>query len=248
MTGRCLCRRIPHVLIAALFTLELGIRSSHAAPDGQKVTSPPGVPQGVHDAPVKPAPGVAFYREVAKREALQAGLPPQMADSIMAVESGYNPDIIGSSGEIGLMQILPSTARMLGFAGSAAGLFDPEANIHFGVRYLARAWQLAGGDICTAAMKYRAGHGETRFSYRSVDYCLAVRRNLASRGFAVTGIVPVATFGDADVSSAAGQRPRCGARRFLIGSPLSGTADFAALNKRINQMVVQVTVRTLPMK
>jgi soluble lytic murein transglycosylase-like protein len=91
------------------------------------------------------------------------------------VESGYNPAAIGGVGEIGLMQILPSTPRMLGFAGSNSDLAVPATNIHYGVTYLARAWRLAGGDLCTAVMKYRAGHGETRFSYLSVNYCLAVR-------------------------------------------------------------------------
>jgi len=45
-------------------------------------------------------------------------------------------------------------------------------------------------------MKYRAGHGEIRFSYLSVRYCLAVRAKLTALGFPVTGRVPVATFGD----------------------------------------------------
>jgi hypothetical protein len=44
-------------------------------------------------------------------------------------------------------------------------------------------------------MKYRAGHGETRFSVKSVDYCKRVRDHLASVGFPVTGTVPKPTFG-----------------------------------------------------
>ncbi len=108
----------------------------------------------------------------------------------MAVESGYNPGAIGTSGEIGLMQILPATARMRGFAGSNLDLAVPETNIHFGVTYLAGAWRLAGGDICTAVMKYRAGYGETRFSYLSVNYCVAVRGKLRARGYPVTGDRP----------------------------------------------------------
>jgi soluble lytic murein transglycosylase-like protein len=113
----------------------------------------------------------------------------------MAVESGYNPDAVGTSGEIGLMQLMAGTARLLGFAGSNAELAVPETNIHLGVTYLAQAWRLAGGDLCTAVMKYRAGHGETWFSYLSVNYCLAVRAKLFERGFPVTGSVPVTTSG-----------------------------------------------------
>ncbi|MGT2504613.1 hypothetical protein ACVOMS_34935 [Bradyrhizobium guangxiense] len=61
--------------------------------------------------------------------------------------------------------------------------------------YLAQAWAKAGGDLCTALMKYRAGHGETRFSQLSVDYCIKARARLAAKGYPVTGSVPVATFG-----------------------------------------------------
>jgi hypothetical protein len=73
-------------------------------------------------------------------------------------------------GEVGLMQIRPQTAAMLGYGGDAAGLFEPETNVRFGVAYLARAWELAGGDLCRALMKYRAGWGEERMTPLSVEY------------------------------------------------------------------------------
>src|SRR5262249_42385334 len=138
----------------------------------------------------------ASYRALIEKEASAAGLAPEIAEAVMAVESGYNPAALGGGGEIGLMQILLAAARMVGFSGSKADLAVPATNIHYGVTYLAQAWRLAGGDLCTATMKYRAGHGETRFSYLSVNYCVAVRGKLAARGFKVTGTVPVATFGE----------------------------------------------------
>jgi hypothetical protein len=153
---------------------------------------------------------------------------------VMAVESGYNPAAMGGAGEVGLMQILPSTARMLGFTGTDAELAAPQVNIHYGVTYLAQAWRLAAGDICTAAMKYRAGHGETRFSYLSVNYCVAVRSKLMARGYRVTWIVPVATFGE---PGAKGTNPGC--RRRCLGGSL-GRIDLAALNTRLNAVVMQV--------
>jgi soluble lytic murein transglycosylase-like protein len=140
------------------------------------------------------APG-SSNRSLVRLEAVRAGLPPEVADAVTEVESGYHVGTIGAAGEIGLMQVMPGTARMLGFSGSADELATPAINIHYGVTYLAQAWRLAGGDICTATMKYRAGHGETRFSYRSVDYCQRVRAKLAARGYPVTGTVPAATFG-----------------------------------------------------
>ncbi len=175
--------------------------------------------------------GRARYRILIQKEAQGTGLAPEIAEAVMAVESGYNPNAIGGVGEIGLMQILPSTARMLGFAGSNAELAAPETNIHYGVSYLSQAWRLARGDLCTAVMKYRAGHGESRFSYLSVNYCLAVRSKLAARGFPVTGTVPVATFGDAVASSC---------RRRCLGTSGLGRVNLAALNTKLSALVMQV--------
>jgi soluble lytic murein transglycosylase-like protein len=165
------------------------------------------------------------YRELVERESRAFGLPPALVDAIMAVESRYNPASIGQDGEVGLMQVMLPTARMLGFTGSPAELASPEINIHYGTKYLAGAWRLAGGDLCTAAMKYRAGHGETRFSFLSVDYCLRVRSHLAANGVSVSGPVPQATFG-----RSSGAPPRS---RSISGS---GSVNFAALNTRLRAL------------
>ena len=182
-----------------------------------------GAPSGTPDARSR-------YRALIEKEAARAGLAAEIAEAVMGVESGFNPGAIGGVGEIGLMQILPSTARMLGFSGTLAELAVPETNIHYGVTYLAKAWRLAGGDLCTATMKYRAGHGETRFSHLSVNYCLAVRSRLAARGFQVTGNVPVATFGEPGQSG-------CG--RKCLGVSRIGAVNIAALNTRLSALVVQ---------
>ncbi len=192
---------------------------------GREMSDPTGRPA----LPVTRSDGPGSYRALIETEARREGLAPEIAEAVMAVESGYNPAAIGGVGEIGLMQILPSTARMLGFVGSNADLAVPATNIHYGVRYLAQAWRLAGGDLCTAVMKYRAGHGETRFSYRSVDYCIAVRGKLTARGFHVTGVVPVATFGE----TGNGCRKRC------IGTTGVGRVNLAALNRQLSSLVIQ---------
>jgi hypothetical protein len=176
----------------------------------------------------------SLYRALIEKEAAQSGLAPEIAEAVMAVESGYNPDAIGGVGEIGLMQILPSTARMLGFTGTLADLAVPATNIHFGVTYLAEAWRRAGGDLCTAVMKYRAGHGETRFSFLSVNYCLAVRSKLTARGFRVTGGVPVATFGEPGRGGGSGCSRKC------FGGSRVGQVNLAALNTRLSALVIQV--------
>jgi soluble lytic murein transglycosylase-like protein len=195
-------------------------------------------PDGTGASPNVTSSGPEGYRALAKAEAKQAGLPPEIADSVMAVESGYNAGAIGGAGEIGLMQILPSTARMLGFDGTTADLAVPANNIHYGVMYLAQAWNLAHGDICTAVMKYRAGHGETRFSYLSVNYCIAVRSKLIARGYPVTGVVPVATFGEATAGGA-------GCRRRCLNAGSLGHVNLAALNTQLNALVMQVHARAI---
>lgn len=211
--------------------------------------APPAVERPAAPAP-RPAGSPASYRALAESEARRAGLPSEIADAVMAVESGYDPRAIGSSGEIGLMQVMPSTARMLGFAGSNEALAAPETNIHYGVTYLARAWRLAGGDLCTAAMKYRAGHGETRFSRLSVDYCLAVRSKLAARGYHVTGTVPIATFGEASSRSPLVGRlldTRC-RRNCLAASANRSPLDFNAMNARFDHLVAQASASAVRLR
>src|SRR5204862_5500578 len=92
-------------------------------------------------------------RALIQKEAEENGLPPDIADAVAAIESGYDPGAIGGVGEIGLMQVRPGTAAMLGFKGDLAELARPEVNIHYGVTYLGQAWHLANGDLCLALMK-----------------------------------------------------------------------------------------------
>ena len=122
------------------------------------------------------------YAPLLNAAAAQYGLPPALADAVATVESAYDPDARGAAGEVGLMQVRPSTAEMLGFRGSLEELADPATNIRLGVKYLAGAWQATGGRLCGTLMKYRAGYGEDSMSLRSVLYCQRARDYLASTG------------------------------------------------------------------
>ena len=77
------------------------------------------------------------------------------------------------------MQIKPATARMMGYSGSTNGLFDPETNIKFGMKYLAKAQGLGGGTTCGTILKYNAGHAAKRMNPVSSAYCGKVKRHLA---------------------------------------------------------------------
>ncbi|WP_425284711.1 lytic transglycosylase domain-containing protein [Mesorhizobium qingshengii] len=136
------------------------------------------------------------------------GLEPMLAHAVMEIESGFDPDVKGADGEVGLMQVMPATARMLGFQGSLDDLSAPATNIAIGVKYLAQANRLAAGDLCTTVMKYRAGHNESRFSTLSVRYCQRARAILAREGFEVTGPLPLATFGSSAFSAGGENPPR----------------------------------------
>lgn len=111
------------------------------------------------------------YTGLIKSYAKQYGVPVDLAHAIVKVESNFNPKARGSAGEIGLMQIKPATARMMGYSGSSKGLYDPETNIKFGMKYLAVAHELSGGTTCGTVLKYNAGHGAKRMNPVSKRYC-----------------------------------------------------------------------------
>ncbi len=181
---------------------------------------------------------IAVYRSIASAEAERRGLPPALADAVMRVESNYNPAARGKDGEYGVMQVMPPTARMLGHTGPVEQLAAPEVNIPLGVRYLADAWRLAKGDICTAVMKYRAGHGETRFSVLSVRYCERVRQHLASIGYPVTGVVPEPTFGFRADTTRMGVAigTQQAAKRLASGKKLRSRANWASYDTRMRDL------------
>ncbi len=108
------------------------------------------------------------------------GVEPELAHAIIRVESNYNPKTRGSAGEIGLMQIKPATARMMGYSGGAKGLYDPETNLRYGMKYLAMAQELGGGETCGTVLRYNAGHAATRMNPVSKRYCGKVNMILAS--------------------------------------------------------------------
>jgi soluble lytic murein transglycosylase-like protein len=124
----------------------------------------------------------SLYVNIIAAQAREQGMPAALVDAVAFVESGYEPGAIGRAGEIGIMQVLPSTAVMLGFHGTAGELAAPEINMRYGIQYLAGALRAAGGDLCRALMKYRAGHGEETLSPRSSEYCRKAREHLAALG------------------------------------------------------------------
>jgi soluble lytic murein transglycosylase-like protein len=115
------------------------------------------------------------FSDLINTYARQYGVPVELAHAVVRVESNFDPKARGSSGEIGLMQIKPATARMMGYTGNAKGLYDPETNIKYGMKYLAKAHDLGGGTTCGTILKYNAGHGAKRMNPVSKRYCGKIR-------------------------------------------------------------------------
>jgi soluble lytic murein transglycosylase-like protein len=101
-------------------------------------------------------------------------LPFALADAVIRVESRYNAGARNGQ-NMGLTQINASTARSLGYMGEAAGLLDAETNLRYGLRYLAMAHKLAGGDMCGTLLRYQFGHRAETTSPASRKYCAQVK-------------------------------------------------------------------------
>jgi soluble lytic murein transglycosylase-like protein len=134
--------------------------------------------EGFNDRIDTGAANTEGYTTIVSRYAEAYGVPASLAHAVIRIESNYRPDKRGNAGEVGLMQIKPDTARMMGYSGSVKGLFDPETNIKYGMKYLAMAQQLSGGSTCGTILRYNAGHGATRMNPVSAAYCSKVKQLL----------------------------------------------------------------------
>lgn len=118
------------------------------------------------------------YSDIIERYASLYDVPVNLAHAVIKVESNYKVDSLGKAGEIGLMQIKPTTAKLMGYDGTKTGLFDPETNIKYGMKYLGKARQLGDGSTCGTILKYNAGHAAKRMNPTSQDYCDKVKHHI----------------------------------------------------------------------
>lgn len=120
------------------------------------------------------------YHKIIQRHAQKHGVPVRLAHAFVKVESNYNYKTRGRLGEVGLMQLMPSTARGIGYKGSMRALYNPETNIAWGMKYLAMAYKKAGGDTCKTVMRYQSGLWAKRYSKWNRIYCSRVKRYLST--------------------------------------------------------------------
>lgn len=109
------------------------------------------------------------------------GIPVDLARGLVFVLSTYNPQATGAAGEIGLMQISLTTARGMGYEGSAADLYDPAVNLTWGMKYLAKAQALGDGSACQTLLRYSAGHYAKTLTDGARKFCAKVRTAMVAR-------------------------------------------------------------------
>jgi len=99
------------------------------------------------------------YRRVVCENAERYGVNPALVWAVMREESRFEPQAVSPAGAVGLMQVMPSTARRV--TGGPVNLEDPEENIRTGVRYLAGLLQEFPHEMAALAA-YNAGERHVR--------------------------------------------------------------------------------------
>lgn len=100
------------------------------------------------------------FREAVARQAADQGVAEELIYAVIKAESSFSPAVVSPVGAVGLMQLMPSTAKaMVNANGTAIAtrLTDPGFNISLGVRHLKGLLQQYNGNTVAAVAAYNAG-------------------------------------------------------------------------------------------
>ena len=95
------------------------------------------------------------FNEIIDNVSKKYNINSSIIKSVIKAESDFNPSVVSSAGAMGLMQLMPDTARSLGVDDT----FDPVENIEGGVKYLKEMLDKFGGNLELALAAYNAGPG-----------------------------------------------------------------------------------------
>lgn len=132
-------------VIGAIFALAACGRREEDAPS-----------QASNDIPLYPNETPELRQLINKYAAIHQ-IPVTLLHRVIVRESTHNP-AARNGPYYGLMQILPETARTMGYRGSPEGLLDAETNLKYAGKYLRGAWLLSDGDEATAVSWYARGY------------------------------------------------------------------------------------------
>ncbi len=152
---------IPRLLFALLLLLTAACSTSEA-------------PATARDVPLYPNE-TPEIRALVNQYADFYEVPRPLVHKVIQRESDYRPRARNGP-YYGMMQILPATARGMGFRGAPNDLLDAETNLTWATKYLKGAWMVSGGDLDAAVMWYARG-----YYYEAKRQCLLVETGLNDR-------------------------------------------------------------------